>query len=108
MGKSRYPSELYLARLHAHRLVGLFSHPRTPFLAVSIISYQMTEMLMDGRTKKILDDKPDLKRQWISLIPQGRMGNPQDLMGPVVFLLSDASGYVTGADLRVDGGYTVT
>ena len=65
-------------------------------------------MLMDGRTKKILDDKPDLKRQWISLIPQGRMGNPQDLMGPVVFLLSDASGYVTGADLRVDGGYTVT
>jgi D-arabinitol 2-dehydrogenase len=36
------------------------------------------------------------------------MGNPADLMGPVVFLLSDASGYVTGADLRVDGGYTVT
>ena len=36
------------------------------------------------------------------------MGNPKDLMGPVVFLLSDASSYVTGADLRVDGGYTVT
>jgi NAD(P)-dependent dehydrogenase (short-subunit alcohol dehydrogenase family) len=36
------------------------------------------------------------------------MGHPEDLMGPVAFLLSDASGYVTGADLRVDGGYTVT
>lgn len=36
------------------------------------------------------------------------MGQPQDLMGPVSFLLSDASSYVTGADIRVDGGYTVT
>ena len=59
-------------------------------------------------TEKILDDNPELKRQWTSLIPQGKMGSPVDLMGPVTFLLSDASSYVTGADLRVDGGYTVT
>lgn len=36
------------------------------------------------------------------------MGQPQDLMGPVAFLLSNAANYVTGADIRVDGGYTVT
>ncbi|ROV95448.1 hypothetical protein VMCG_08506 [Cytospora schulzeri] len=59
-------------------------------------------------TKKILDDNPDLKQKWTSLIPQGKMGSPEDLMGPVAFLLSDAANYVTGADLRVDGGYTVT
>ncbi|AEO65182.1 uncharacterized protein THITE_119905 [Thermothielavioides terrestris NRRL 8126] len=64
--------------------------------------------MMTALTKKILDDKPDLKKRWTSLIPQGRMGSPEDLMGPVTFLLSDASSYVTGADLRVDGGYTVT
>ncbi|KAK4162461.1 hypothetical protein QBC43DRAFT_321412 [Cladorrhinum sp. PSN259] len=64
--------------------------------------------MLTALTKKILDDKPDLKKQWTSLIPQGRMGNPEDLMGPVTFLLSDASSYVTGADLRVDGGYTLT
>ncbi|KAI9732199.1 MAG: hypothetical protein M1834_004296 [Cirrosporium novae-zelandiae] len=59
-------------------------------------------------TKKILEENPDIKRQWTSLIPQGRMGAPEDLMGAVVYLLSDASMYVTGAELRVDGGYTVT
>jgi D-arabinitol 2-dehydrogenase len=50
-----------------------------------------------GRTKRILDDKPDLCKQWTSLVPQGRLGQPQDLMGAVVYLLSDASNYVTGS-----------
>lgn len=60
------------------------------------------------RTKKILDDNPELYKHWTSLIPVGKMGQPEDLMGAVTYLLSDASDYVTGADLRVDGGYTVT
>lgn len=37
----------------------------------------------------------------------GRMGNPEDLAGPVTFLLSDAASFVTGTELKVDGGYTV-
>ncbi|KAI9676111.1 MAG: hypothetical protein M1817_000855 [Caeruleum heppii] len=64
--------------------------------------------MLTALTRKILDDNPELKRQWTSLIPQGKMGEPEDLMGSVSFLLSNASKYVTGADLRVDGGYTVT
>lgn len=59
-------------------------------------------------TRKILDENSELEDKWTSLIPTGKMGDPEDLMGPVTFLLSDAAKYVTGADLRVDGGYTLT
>ena len=38
-------------------------------------------------------------------VPLGRIGQPADMAGPVVFLASAMSAYVTGATLIVDGGY---
>ena len=38
--------------------------------------------------------------------PMARLGTPDDLVGPLVFLASDASAYVTGFDLLVEGGFT--
>ncbi|MGQ0563502.1 MAG: SDR family NAD(P)-dependent oxidoreductase [Gemmobacter sp.] len=47
------------------------------------------------------------RRQWIlSKIKLGRVGEVQDIMGPVVFLASDAAALVTGTHLLVDGGWT--
>ena len=48
----------------------------------------------EGRSKEIL-----------SRIPAGRWGTPEDIMGTAIFLASDASDYLNGAIIPVDGGY---
>ena len=50
---------------------------------------------------------PDLKREIEGDIPLGRVAQPEDIVGPALFLLSKASDYVVGQNLIVDGGYTV-
>ena len=42
----------------------------------------------------------------VSRVPQGRFGEPREIIGPAVFLASDASSFVTGTTLIVDGGWT--
>ncbi len=56
-------------------------------------------------TQKSFDD-PELYEVRRNKSVLGRWGNSEDLVGPSIFLLSDASSFITGSDIYVDGGWT--
>lgn len=57
-----------------------------------------------NNTQQLRDDETR-RAAILARIPAGRWGNPQDLIGPAVFLASRASDYVNGYTLAVDGGW---
>ncbi|QLG74074.1 hypothetical protein HG535_0F05860 [Zygotorulaspora mrakii] len=48
---------------------------------------------------------PELKQQWRTLVPMGRLAYPKEMVGAYLYLASDAATYTTGTDIIVDGGY---
>ena len=52
-------------------------------------------------------DTPGAEAELLRLIPEGRVGVPEDIAKVAVWLASDASDYVTGTTLFVDGGMTL-
>ena len=55
--------------------------------------------------RSLLDD-PVKYKEFVAQIPMGRWGEPHELAGAVVFLASEASSFMTGSALFVDGGWT--
>lgn len=51
-------------------------------------------------------ENPDFVSRLALKVPLGRIGTPSELMGPVLFLASPASSFVSGSNLVVDGGWT--
>lgn len=56
--------------------------------------------------RELIRAQPELYSQVVRRTALGRLGELDDLLGPLVFLASPAAGYVTGQTLYVDGGYT--
>lgn len=62
----------------------------------------MTDMTLD-----IADTRPELAQIFVTEPPMKRMGDRTDLKGAAVYLLSDASAYMTGGELLITGGMHV-
>ena len=52
------------------------------------------------------DDAKKVRNGFLTRVPKGRLGEPEDLAGPLLFLVSKASDFYTGHILYADGGYT--
>jgi NAD(P)-dependent dehydrogenase (short-subunit alcohol dehydrogenase family) len=78
-------------------------------LAVELATYGIrVNAFAPGATnvERNLADDPRYVETWSPLIPLGRVGEPEDMVGPAVFLASDESAYVTAQLFYVDGGWT--
>ncbi|NNK13077.1 MAG: 3-oxoacyl-ACP reductase FabG [Desulfofustis sp.] len=64
-------------------------------IAPGPISTPLTDRLVQGELRAYFD----------SMMPLGRWGKPEDLVGPVLLLASDAGSFITGTTLTVDGGW---
>jgi NAD(P)-dependent dehydrogenase (short-subunit alcohol dehydrogenase family) len=56
-------------------------------------------------TDELLAADPEVEKTWMAGALLERLGAPEDFKAPAVFLLAPGSSFMTGADLRVDGGH---
>ncbi len=60
--------------------------------------------VMNPSLEKRIAADPSMEQKWLSGIPRGRLGNPKDIQGLMVLLASEASSWITGALIPMDGG----
>jgi NAD(P)-dependent dehydrogenase (short-subunit alcohol dehydrogenase family) len=72
---------------------------------ITVNSIAPTFIYTDGTAPALSD--PDFKRRTLANIPLGRVGDPKEVAAAVVFLASPAASLITGANLLVDGGWSV-
>lgn len=79
------------------------------YLAIDYAKYNIkvnSLILGPFPSKKYLKDHPNTSKKIKALIPMKRFGNSNDIIGPIIFLSSNLSNFVTGTQLYVDGGWS--
>jgi len=66
-----------------------------------------TVTITDINRKYFLEERPEELQKYIEQTPMGRIAEPDDYVGTAIFLASDASNFVTGQVIFVDGGITL-
>lgn len=56
-------------------------------------------------TDVLLAAEPELEEIWMAGALLGRLGSVEDFKAPAIYMLADGSSFMTGTDLRVDGGH---
>ncbi len=91
----------------AYSLIKGGVHAFTRYLAAYLGPYGIrVNCLSPGGIKDESQQPPTFIKNYIQQTPLGRMADPEDMIGPLIFLISEASRYVTGQVLFADGGWT--
>jgi len=105
MGHVALPNRaVYCATKHA--LEGLNKVMAIDLAPHGIRSNTIAPTFIETPMTKPFFQNEEFKSMVLSKIRLGRLGQVEDLMGPVVFLASDASSLITGTSLLIDGGWT--
>ncbi|MBB4098657.1 SDR family NAD(P)-dependent oxidoreductase [Sphingomonas kyeonggiensis] len=73
-------------------------------IRVNVLSPGPTDTEILGKLGVSAEQRPAFEAQMAAAIPLGRLGRPEELASAALFLASDMSSFVTGVNLRVDGG----
>ena len=61
--------------------------------------------IVTAMTEQLFLQYPERREEWPKQNMLNKLSKPEDYRGAAVFLLSDASSFMTGADMRIDGGH---
>lgn len=88
-----------------HGLIGMIKCLSNELMPLGINVNGIAPGIIETEMHSSLMNDQDRKREVVGRIPAGRLGTSDDLIGALLFLASDASRYVSGETIVVDGGY---
>lgn len=90
-----------------HGVIGLTKAAATEYAAQGIRINALAPGLVETAMTKAWFDDPNMRRYFVANAPLGRVAQPEEMAGMVLFLCSDLASFAVGQTFVIDGGYTV-